>query len=68
MQRTGHIDILINNAGFSIRSAMEGIDMKALTDMYNVNVFGMINMMQAVLPIMRNQKKWTNPEYRLYLR
>ncbi|MGN0280495.1 MAG: SDR family oxidoreductase [Lachnospiraceae bacterium] len=52
----GRIDILINNAGYSVRSAVEEIDMKALRDMYDVNVFGMLMVMQEVLPIMRQQK------------
>lgn len=49
------IDILVNNAGYSVRSAVEEIDMNELKSMYNVNVFGMLNVMQHVIPIMRNQ-------------
>lgn len=49
------IDILVNNAGYSVRSAVEEIDMNELKRMYNVNVFGMLNVMQRVIPIMRNQ-------------
>lgn len=49
------IDILVNNAGYSVRSAAEEIDMNELKNMYEVNVFGMINMMKCVLPIMRDQ-------------
>lgn len=49
------IDVLVNNAGFSVRSAVEEIDMNELKRMYNVNVFGMLNVMQGVLPIMRKQ-------------
>lgn len=55
MKEVGRIDILINNAGFSVRSAVEEIDMKSLRDMYEVNVFGLVQMMQEVLPIMRKQ-------------
>ena len=49
------IDILVNNAGYSVRSAVEEIDMNELKNMYDVNVFGMINVMKSVIPIMRNQ-------------
>lgn len=49
------IDILVNNAGYSVRSAVEEIDMNELKNMYEVNVFGMINMMKCVIPIMRDQ-------------
>lgn len=51
----GSIDILVNNAGYSVRSAVEEIDMNELKRMYDVNVFGMLNVMQCVIPIMRNQ-------------
>lgn len=47
------IDILINNAGYSVRSAVEEIEIDRLKDMMDVNVFGAIRMMQAVLPVMR---------------
>lgn len=49
------IDILVNNAGYSVRSAVEETDMNELKNMYNVNVFGMLNVMKHVIPIMRNQ-------------
>lgn len=54
-RKTGKIDILINNAGFSIRSAMEELDIEKMKSMYEVNVFGMVRMIQAVLTIMRKQ-------------
>ena len=47
------IDILVNNAGYSVRSAVEEIEIDKLKDMMDVNVFGTIRMMQAVLPVMR---------------
>ncbi len=47
------IDILINNAGYSVRSAVEEIEIDKLKNMMDVNVFGTIRMMQAVLPVMR---------------
>lgn len=53
--RYGRIDILINNAGYSIRSAIEEIDLEDLSDMFDVNVFGLIRMIQVVSPYMRRQ-------------
>lgn len=50
------IDILVNNAGYSIRGALEEIDVKNAKGMFDVNVFGIINMIQAVVPIMRKEK------------
>lgn len=50
------IDILVNNAGFSIRGAIEEIDVKSAKNMFDVNVFGIINMLQAVVPEMRKRQ------------
>jgi NADP-dependent 3-hydroxy acid dehydrogenase YdfG len=46
------IDILINNAGYSVRGAMEEISLESMKSMFDVNVFGIINMIQAVVPVM----------------
>ena len=51
------IDILVNNAGYSVRGALEEVDISEVKAMYDVNVFGVMHMIQAVLPIMRNQKQ-----------
>ena len=54
-RKYGKIDILINNAGYSVRSAIEEIDTKELSKMFEVNVYGIIRMIQAVAPYMRKQ-------------
>lgn len=51
----GKIDILINNAGYSVRSAIEELDLKEMSQMFEVNVYGVIRMIQAVTPYMRKQ-------------
>lgn len=51
----GLIDILINNAGYSFRSAIEEIQISELRQLFDVNVYGIIRMIQAVAPIMREQ-------------
>lgn len=53
----GRIDILINNAGYSIRSSIEELQIEKLQKMFDVNVFGVIQMTQAVLPVMREQRR-----------
>ena len=52
----GHIDILINNAGFGISGAMEFTDPADAHRLMEVNLFGMDNMIRAVLPHMRAAK------------
>ena len=49
------IDLLINNAGFSFRSAIEEVDISKAQALFDVNVFGILRMTSAVLPIMRKQ-------------
>jgi NADP-dependent 3-hydroxy acid dehydrogenase YdfG len=49
----GRIDVLINNAGISNRGALEEVDLQTLKETFNVNVFGLINVVQAALPLLR---------------
>ena len=51
--QAGHIDLLINNAGFGISGAMEFTDSADAHRLMEVNLFGMDNMIRAVLPHMR---------------
>ncbi|MDO5575367.1 MAG: SDR family oxidoreductase [bacterium] len=55
VERFGRIDMLVNNAGYSVRAAVEEIDLEKLQQMFDVNVFGIIRMIQAVAPYMRKQ-------------
>ena len=54
--REGQIDILVNNAGFGISGAAEFTENAEAKKLLDVNLFGMVNMTKAVLPIMRKQK------------
>ena len=51
--KEGRIDILINNAGFGISGAMEFTDPADSHRLMEVNLFGMDNLIRAVLPHMR---------------
>jgi NAD(P)-dependent dehydrogenase (short-subunit alcohol dehydrogenase family) len=52
----GRIDVLVNNAGYGLNGAFEDLAMDEIKAQYETNVFGLIRMTQAVLPIMRRQK------------
>ncbi|MDR5857683.1 oxidoreductase [Caballeronia sp. LZ062] len=56
MQRFGRIDALVNNAGYGYLAAIEEGENDAVRDMFETNVFGLIDMTKAVLPVMRAQK------------
>ncbi|WP_087071248.1 SDR family oxidoreductase [Paenibacillus bovis] len=52
----GQIDVLINNAGYAAGGFVEHVPMHAWRDQLETNVFGLIAVTRAVLPIMRKQR------------
>jgi len=52
----GKIDILVNSAGLLISDPVEQVRPEDLEKMMAVNLFGALNAMQAVLPLMRKAK------------
>ena len=50
------IDVLVNNAGYGLTGSLEDLSMSEIKAQYETNVFGLIRVTQAVLPIMREQK------------
>jgi NAD(P)-dependent dehydrogenase (short-subunit alcohol dehydrogenase family) len=54
-RRFGRIDVLVNNAGYGYLAAIEEGEDEAVRAMFETNVFGLIDMTKAVLPIMRKQ-------------
>lgn len=56
IEKFGRIDVLINNAGYALLGAVEELREHEIKDNFNINVFGLINVLNSVLPIMRKQK------------
>ncbi|HVW66870.1 MAG TPA: SDR family oxidoreductase [Candidatus Peribacteraceae bacterium] len=54
-EQCGRIDILINNAGQGMRSPVESIDLDDYRSIMELNVFGVLQAMQQVIPVMRDQ-------------
>ena len=52
----GGIDVLVNNAGIGYFGAVEESEEAEVRRMFEINVFGLAWMTQAVLPIMRRQQ------------
>jgi NAD(P)-dependent dehydrogenase (short-subunit alcohol dehydrogenase family) len=53
---SSRIDVLVNNAGYGLFGAFEDLSMEEIKAQHETNLFGVIRVTQAVLPIMRRQK------------
>jgi NAD(P)-dependent dehydrogenase (short-subunit alcohol dehydrogenase family) len=56
IQQFGRIDVLVNNAGYALRGAVEEVPVDQAQKMFDANLFGVMRMIQAVVPHMRQQK------------
>lgn len=52
--RFGHIDTVVNNAGISVVSIFEATAKATIRGIFETNVFGVMNVMQAVIPHLRD--------------
>lgn len=52
----GRIDVLVNNAGAGLLSAVEEASDEEVRRNYDINVFGLLNVTRAVLPHLRRQR------------
>ncbi|QLB20250.1 short-chain dehydrogenase/reductase [Vespertiliibacter pulmonis] len=52
----GRIDVTVNNAGYIQVGAIEELSDKEIRDNFDINVFGMMNVIRAVMAVYRQQK------------
>ncbi|WP_343691365.1 SDR family NAD(P)-dependent oxidoreductase [Chitinophaga sp.] len=52
----GKIDVVVNNAGYGQVGALEEVSDKDARENYNVNVFGLLNVIRQVMPHLREQR------------
>ncbi|HOJ09376.1 MAG TPA: SDR family oxidoreductase [Clostridiales bacterium] len=57
MKKEGHIDILINNAGYGIAGSVEDTTAEEAFEQFDTNFFGVIRVCRNVIPIMRRNNR-----------
>ncbi|HQX82305.1 MAG TPA: SDR family oxidoreductase, partial [Vicinamibacterales bacterium] len=53
--RMGGVDVLINNAGYAYRAEIGAMDVDAMRTMFETNVFGLVDLTNRVVPLMKTQ-------------
>jgi 3-oxoacyl-[acyl-carrier protein] reductase len=56
-ERMGGIDVLVNNAGYAVRGEIGSLDVDAMRAMYDVNVFGLVDLTNRVVPLLKEQRE-----------
>jgi NAD(P)-dependent dehydrogenase (short-subunit alcohol dehydrogenase family) len=56
MNRSGRLDVVINNAGYELAGALEEVSSDEARAQFETNFFGVVRMVNGVLPRMRQQK------------
>jgi short-subunit dehydrogenase len=56
IQRFGKIDVLINNAGISMRGNFKTVDVDVIRQVMDINFYGVVYATKACLPYLINQK------------
>lgn len=57
IEKWGTIDVLVNNAGYAYFSSIEFANNDEIKQLFDVNLWGVKNMLDEILPIMRQNKK-----------
>ena len=56
LEERGQIDLLVNNAGYAQLGTIECVSVDAIKEQFDVNLFGYVRFIQAVLPSMRERE------------
>lgn len=59
IQQFGKIDVLVNNAGYGAYGSLESFSKEKIFRQFDTNVFGMLEVIKAILPHFRQNKSGT---------
>jgi NAD(P)-dependent dehydrogenase (short-subunit alcohol dehydrogenase family) len=57
LSKAGRIDVLVNNAGHELAGALEELSLNEAQSQFEINFFGVVRMVKAVLPHMRQRRQ-----------
>ena len=60
LEKAGKIDVLINNAGYSLAGGLEETSVEEARQLFETNFFGVLRVTQAVLPL--DATEWLRPD------
>jgi NAD(P)-dependent dehydrogenase (short-subunit alcohol dehydrogenase family) len=52
----GRIDVVVNNAGYGLMGTVEEVSLTEARDLFKTNLFGVMNVLHCVLPLLRKKK------------
>jgi 3-oxoacyl-[acyl-carrier protein] reductase len=55
LERMGGVDVLVNNAGYAYRGEIGDVDLSRMREMFDVNVFGLVDITNRIVPLMKEQ-------------
>lgn len=59
IQSGGVIDVVVNNAGYSLLGSIEDMSEEEIQAQFNTNLFGAVRVLKGALPFMRKRKSGT---------
>lgn len=59
IQDFGSLDVIVNNAGYGAVGVFEAASAEQIQQQFNTNVFGVMNVIRAILPYFRSKKEGT---------